>query len=340
MARGSKFSRIDKRTRARIVGLHESGWNNAEIARHLDVHQHTVARVLKHFAECGSLEDEHHPGRPIKQTRQLMRAVEKALRGKRGTSVRKVAANLSARGHSVSRMTVARAAHAQKLRPYARPHKPRLTETFKARRRRFERLERNRNWNSVVAADEATFYLYDTPNRTHDVVWGKRGDPIPSVATGKSTVKFNAYGAVCAAGKVVLVLFEDNLNAAGYIKILGSKLLPAARAAFPGQHWCYLHDRSPQHTSKVAERWLDNHLPEHMTEHWPPNSPDLNVMEQVWSLLRDKVYTRAPTTKQELRDALRHGWRAIANTTVAALFASMPARLRAVRQSKGGNTRY
>lgn len=340
MARGSEYSRTDIRARARIVGFHEAGCNTAQIARQLGIGRTTVWRVLRRFAECGSLEDEHRPGRPIKQTRQLMRAVEKAMRGKRGTSVRKVAAKLKAGGHSVSHMTVARAAHAQQMRPYARPRKPRLSETFKARRRRFARIERNRNWNAVVAADEATFYLYGTPNRTHDLVWAKQGDLIPPVLTGKSTVKYNAYGAVAASGKVVLVLFEDNLTAAGYIEMLGRKLLPAARATFSGRAWCYLHDRSSQHTSKVTERWLDTHLPEHMTEHWPPNSPDLNVMEQVWALLRDKVYARSPTTKQELRDALQRGWRAIDNTVVAGLFASMPERLRAVTRSKGGNTRY
>jgi hypothetical protein len=201
-------------------------------------------------------------------------------------------------------------------------------------------MERNRNWNNVVAADEATFYLYGTPNRTHDVVWAKRGDSIPPIERGKSTVKINAYGAVAASGKVVLSLFAENLTAAGYIQILGSKLLRAARATFPGQHWCYLHDRSPQHTSKVTERWLDTHVPEHMSEHWPPNSPDLNVMEQVWALLRDRVYARSPTTKQELEQALRAGWQAIPDTTIASLFASMPERIRAVTRSKGGNTRF
>ena len=201
MARGSKFSRLDRRMRQRIVSLHEAGCSVSEIARQLIIARNTAARVLKRWAECGSLEDPHRPGRALKQTRDLCQAVEKAMRGKRGTSVRKVAAKLRAGGTSVSHMTVARAAHAQQLRPYARPRKPLLTDDFKARRRRFARVERHRDWNTVIAADEATFYLYGTPNRTHDVVWTRRGDPIPPLLRGKSSVKFNAYGAVACSGQ-------------------------------------------------------------------------------------------------------------------------------------------
>jgi transposase len=336
----ASYRRINKLTRGRMVRMHAAGKSESEIARALGCDRKTVCRWVHRFASTASLDDAHRAGRPVKQTREMLKKVEAALRGKKATSVRKVAARLNSKGIEVSRMTVQRAAHALNLRPYARPRKPALSVDKRAARRRFARTQLTRDWTAVVAADEATFYLYDTPNRRHDLVWAKRGDAIPAFLRGKSSVKINVFGAICAGGKVVLHLFESRLTADSYVGILRDNLLPAATCAYSNNDWAYLHDRSPQHTSKAAQAWLDEHVPEHLTAVWPPSSPDLNVMENLWALLRTAAHRDNPTTKEQLVSAMRAGWRRITNATVTNLFNSMPERLNAVRRAKGGNTRY
>ena len=250
----------DRVKRARIIGLCEAGFSHSEIARRLGLSRHTVVKWCTRFAENGHLEDAARSGRPPKQTRAFIKAVERALRGRRGTSVRKVQAKLKAQGTVVSRMTVSRAAHAAELRPYSRRIKPILSAAHQRRRRLFARSERDRDWTRVIAADEATFYLCDTPNRRHDLVWVRKGDPIPPILKGKAATKWSLFGAIASSGRVALAVFDERFTKETYVEIMANELLPGADVAFPNDDWAYLHDRSPQHSSKVAQAWLDAYV--------------------------------------------------------------------------------
>ena len=330
----------DRVKRARIIGLCEAGFSHSEIARRLGLSRHTVVKWCTRFAENGHLEDAARSGRPPKQTRAFIKAVERALRGRRGTSVRKVQAKLKAQGTVVSRMTVSRAAHAAELRPYSCRIKPILSAAHQRRRRLFARSERDRDWTRVIAADEATFYLCDTPNRRHDLVWVRKGDPIPPILKGKAATKWSLFGAIASSGRVALAVFDERFTKETYVEIMANELLPGADVAFPSDDWAYLHDRSPQHSSKVAQAWLDAYVPEHFSDSWPGNSPDLNPMENLWSVLRDRTLLRSPTTKDGLRTAIHAAWRSIDSNYTATLFSSMPNRLRDVIKAKGGHTKY
>lgn len=331
---------VDRRMRTRIIGLCEGGMTHTAIAKRVGVSRQTVVKWCTRFAECGTVEDAHRPGRPPKQTRQLIKQVEKALRGKRGTSVRKVQAKLKSQGTTVGRMTVSRAAHAAGLRPYARRVKPLLTDAAKRKRRSFARRERDRDWRRVIAADEATIYVFDTPNRRHDIVWARPGEPIPAFVRRKASAKWNLFGAIARSGTVVLTIFDERFTKECYVDILALELLPAAEQIFNDDNWCLLHDKSPQHTSHLAQQWLDTHVPEHMSSIWPPSSPDLNPMENVWAVVRDRARAHAPTTKQQLRHAIQAAWDSIDTNTTRTLMDSMPQRLRNVTRAKGSHTTY
>ena len=180
----------------------------------------------------------------------------------------------------------------------------------------------------------------DTPNKSHDVVWARPGDKIPTTYRGKGVVKLNVYAAIAYGSRSAVDIFECNLNAAEHVAILRRTMLPAAAAAFGGRHWCYMQDRDPKHTSKLATTWLNANVPEHFGRAWPANSPDLNPIENVWALLRDAFAACNLTTKAQLRAAIAASWAAIPQTTIDNAMDSMPNRLRAVIRAKGGSTKY
>lgn len=46
-------------------------------------------------------------------------------------------------------------------------------------------------------------------------------------------------------------------------------------------------------------------------ENWPPNSPDLNFIENVWRILKSRVKCYKSTTSEQLRKAIEHEWKQI-----------------------------
>ena len=81
------------------------------------------------------------------------------------------------------------------------------------------------------------------------------------------------------------------------IKMLQNHLLPAARQQY-AQQWRFHQDNDPKHRSKVAKEFLDREVPK--TIDWPPNSHDLNPMENMWSILKRRVEKRKPSDIDEL----------------------------------------
>jgi len=63
-------------------------------------------------------------------------------------------------------------------------------------------------------------------------------------------------------------------------------------------------DGARAHTSKATIAWMDANIKHYIpSEDWPPNSPDLTPIENVWSIMTTAVY--ADPEPQSLQ-ALKH----------------------------------
>ncbi len=63
---------------------------------------------------------------------------------------------------------------------------------------------------------------------------------------------------------------------------------------------------------------------------WPSMSPDLNPIEHMWGILKQKVEKHHVSNIQQLRDVIVEEWKRMSATTCAALVNSMPKRIKAV----------
>ena len=102
----------------------------------------------------------------------------------------------------------------------------------------------------------------------------------------------------------------------------------------------FQQDNDPKHTSKKAKNWLEDHHFKVMV--WPAQSPDLNPIEHLWGVLKRKLagYENPPTSIKELWDRVQVEWEAISVQECQKLIESMPNRIKAVLQAKGGYTKY
>src|SRR5947207_8959490 len=75
---------------------------------------------------------------------------------------------------------------------------------------------------------------------------------------------------------------------------------------------------------------------------WPPQSPDLSPIENLWKRLKDKISERRHRirTIQEMEVALQQEWAKIEEDFLDKLMDSMPRRIKQMLQNKGGSIKY
>ncbi|KAK3557200.1 hypothetical protein QTP70_026141, partial [Hemibagrus guttatus] len=101
-------------------------------------------------------------------------------------------------------------------------------------------------------------------------------------------------------------------------------------------------DNAPCHKAKMVQEWFDEHNNQFEVSTWPPNSPDLNPIENLWDVLDKQVQSMeaSPRNLQDLKDLLLTSWCQIPQHTFRDLVESMPQGVRAVSAAKGGPTQY
>ena len=136
----------------------------------------------------------------------------------------------------------------------------------------------------------------------------------------QSVVSVVFWGCIAYKGVGKLVPVEGNMNSEKNINVLDECLWPVVTKHFPTDRWT-LQDNAPCQFSVRTTQWKrDNHIP---TLSWPPQSPDLNIIENAWQTLKIQLKRSVNDIKSKLPLHYIHS-----------LFQSIPTRLRAVMRGK------
>jgi transposase len=73
---------------------------------------------------------------------------------------------------------------------------------------------------------------------------------------------------------------------------------------------------------------------------FPPYSPDLNPIENLWHVLKHRVEHRNPRTAEELEQIIGEEYEAVGESECAKLMRSMPARLQQCIEFEGHKIKY
>jgi transposase len=123
-----------------------------------------------------------------------------------------------------------------------------------------------------------------------------------------------------------------------YLDILLEYLEPSVYTLFPDNNYLFQQDNDPKHTANVVIKFIrDEKIP--FIDDWPGQSPDLNPIENLWSILNKRLEKRKCKTQEELFKCIEDGWNSIPTEILTNLADSMPRRLAAVIANKGYPTK-
>ena len=77
-----------------------------------------------------------------------------------------------------------------------------------------------------------------------------------------------------------------------------------------GHNFILQQDNDPNHCSRVEKNYLNEMAEEEVLElmTWPPQSPDLNIIEHIWDYLDRKKVEHAPQNAEECFKVLQREW--------------------------------
>lgn len=186
-------------------------------------------------------------------------------------------------------------------------------------------------WNRVLISDECTIWL----NRSRpSKLWTQ--DAMIEEGNDVHGPKVHCWGGITAKGALSLEIFEDNLESSKYLQILKKKVIEMD-SLYP-EGWIFQQDGSGVHRAGIIEDFIDTFQEEPIE--WPPYSPDLSPIENIWAWLKNEVSKDMPTSIQSLKRCIRKHWNRIDCSFLTPYFMSMPRRIDLVLESDGRKIKY
>ncbi len=83
-------------------------------------------------------------------------------------------------------------------------------------------------------------------------------------------------------------------------------MLPSADNIYGDADFIFQQDLAPAHTVKGTKNWFNDHCVTVLD--WPANLPDLNPIENRWSIVKRKIGDTRPNNADDLKAAIKATW--------------------------------
>ena len=325
---------LNDEEKGQIKAYKTMGWSNRKIALQIGRSSNCVNNFVN---------EEKNPTRkktPGPKNKLSLRQKSMILResSKNGSSIANIKSQLQL---NVSRETVRRVLKSSPNMNYVKlARTPPLNPLSKSKRLTFARIHQtwNQEWQNVVWSDEKKWNL-DGPDSCariwHD---NRRKKPVLMKRhTGGGSLM--VWGAFSFHGKSNLTTITTSQNSAEYQSHLRDTLLPVWQE-LSRENGILMQDNARCHVSRDSMDWLrTQNIP---TMNWPPYSPDLNPIENIWGILSNKVYGQGKQYKSiaELKAAVFLAWDELDLNLLQTLSMSMPKRIFELILAQGGHIKY
>jgi len=329
----SKRHPLSYNERIAIVILNLVGYNRHEIARIIPCNINTVDKWIKHWNLYHNVYTIEGKGRKRKQLESTNLLIIEYANQQPITTSKQIKHDLNL---SICTRTVRRRLNDAGLYGrIARSEYP-FSSTNIRQRQSFANGYLNwtiDKWDTVIWSDEAHIEL-----GTHGQHWVQR--PIGAAFDSCYMIhriphpkRLSIWGCICSAGVGDIHIFYDALDAKLTRTILSKHLKQTAHKYFPNQHWWFQQDNDPKHKSKIVKTWIESNGID--TIEFPPYSPDLSPIENVWADLKRRVEQHNSTSLTDLERHVREEWATTDRNFLTHIVHSMPERCKLVLKHKG-----
>ena len=219
------------------------------------------------------------------------------------------------------------------------------------------------DWKKVIWSDESSIWIGANPRRQWVIrPQGERLNPKYVKKSFKSAqVKVMVWACFTGDRLGPLIVYDKGgIGADEYEDILYDGLFsliddlleppedPDTIQVATEDTYIFMQDNAPCHKATEILEFLEEYRVPLMQ--WPPQSPDLNPIENLWTAFKDAFHKRFtelfnhPSKSLEARyryaEILKEVWYTIGQDLVDSLIESMPRRVQAVIDAKGGWTKY
>jgi hypothetical protein len=189
------------------------------------------------------------------------------------------------------------------------------------------------DWDSiyrVLWSDETSVTAYPTKRqvtvRVHQSCKDSDIPFIPKVQQGGFSVMF--WGCFSRHAKGPLTVIEGKIDSKKYLELVQDVVMPEIQAS--EVDLIFMQDNARPHTARVVTDYYHENNVQMLD--WPPQSPDLNPIEQVWAIMKQKLYSQKsfPKNKSELIASFFKIWEELPPRLFVSLSDSIPERLELV----------
>lgn len=358
-------------TRWSIIAKWKELGNLRAVARSLKVPPKTANRWVQRYLATGGVDDEQRSGRkPLLNAAVAARAHELLMSNEHG-GAKSVGLLLHTSGmvsKPVDRRTVTRAVRnialeeGHTLRALRGKPQKMLTEKNREKRLAFCKDNLGRGWGNVMFTDRKKFPFSYPGVKVQAVSWVRAGMRRQALTVNHANV-VNLYAGITKSGvtKVHIVAgttghkttFKNgkgqeakNITKQEYQNVVESTFLPEGQRLFTNNGigtWVLQQDNDPTHKAALpaVDQWNTKRGSSvSVLKNWPPNSPDLNPIENLWGYLQTKLDARGCKSFKEFRAAVEIEVKAIPTDYFSKLVGSMPTRMAECIRLEGGKTRY
>lgn len=328
----------------KIITLLNEGYSLRYVADKVKVNPTTCLRIQRRFRETGQLKRRPGSSGVRKTVPREDRTLKRLAKQNRKLPYRKLALLWSAQCQKqFSHETVRSRFSEMGLKRKKPQRKPLLTKRHKESRLQFAREHSHRTgkyWERVVFSDEKKFNVNSNDSGLYiSMEKGEENLDECTIETKKFPDSVMMWGCCSGRGPGRLHIVQGTLNQQGYINILKGPLMETVREQFPNEKYIFQHDNASCHTAKSVVTFLRENDIETLS--WPPNSPDLNPLENIWGIMISKLRYVHFTNRQELIAACNEIWyQNISREVFRDVILSMPKRIDAVLKAHGGRTKY